>query len=213
MIDVTVAMHHDMVVWPGDPPFSEAFISAIAEGAQATVRQITLSTHTGTHLDAPSHFLGEGSGVDRVPLSQLIGAATVIDTGVVGCITQSDLKHLIPGPEIPSRILFKTGNSHRRIIDEPQFREDFVALDASAAAWLTERHVTTVGIDYYSIEPFHNPGNPVHQVLLQHGVAILEGLRLIDVEPGPYRLVALPLKLRGMDGSPLRVVLENLSEE
>ena len=213
MIDVTVAMHCDMVVWPGDPPFSEAFITAIAEGAQTTVRQITLSTHSGTHLDAPSHFLGAGVGVDGVPLSHLIGRVTVVETGSLDRITHSDLKRLIPGPEIPSRILFKTRNSQRRIIDEPQFTEDFVALDASAAAWLTHHHVTTVGIDYYSIEPVHNPGNPVHHVLLEHGIAVIEGLRLIDVEPGPYRLVALPLKLRGMDGSPMRVVLENFSEE
>lgn len=213
MIDVTVAMHHDMVVWPGDPPFSEVFISAIAEGGQATVRQITLSTHTGTHLDAPSHFLGEGSGVDAVPLTHLIGAVTVIDTGSLNGITHNDLKQLIPGKEVPSRILFKTQNSHRKIIDELEFHEDFVALDASAAHWLTQHQVTTVGIDYYSIEPFHNPGNPVHQVLLQHGVAILEGIRLIDVEPGRYRLVALPLNLQGLDGSPMRVILENWSEE
>lgn len=205
-------MHSNMVVWPGDPPFSEEFLSAMAAGAHATVRRLSLSTHTGTHLDAPCHFVPGGEGVDAVPLSYLIGPITVIDTGGVDSITADDLQRLMPS-EVPQRIFLKTRNSHRRVIDQPIFVEDFVALDASAALWLTQQNVCTVGIDYYSIEPFHHPENPVHHILLENHVAVIEGVRLIGVDPGVYRLMALPLKLAGMDGSPMRVILENLSKE
>ncbi len=212
MIDVTVAMHRNMVVWPGDPPFSEEFISDLAEGAHAAVRRLSFSTHTGTHLDAPSHFIHEGGGVDSVPLSSLMGPVTVIDTGNVESITGKDLERWMP-QAVPSRILFKTRNSDRQIIDQPIFIEDFVALEESAAHWLIEHHVTTVGIDYFSIEPFHNPGYPVHHILLKNATAVIEGLRLIGVEPGVYRLVALPLRVQGLDGSPMRVILENFVKE
>lgn len=205
-------MHRGMVVWPGDPPFSDELWNDLGEGFEATMRRLSLSTHTGTHLDAPSHVIAEGGGVDSVPLSYLVGPVAVVDTGHVRCITQEDLERLLPD-EVPPRILFKTRNSHRRLIDEPCFIEDFVALDPSAAQWLVNHGIKVVGIDYYSVDVFHSSGYPAHCILLQSGVAVIEAVRLVDVKPGVYRLIALPLKLLGMDGSPLRVILENLEKD
>jgi len=164
---------------------------------------ITMSSHTGTHLDAPSHFLANGTTTDRLDLTSLIGPCVVLNlTDCVDIITRVDLeKYDITQGSI---ILAKTKNSARSANDP--FDYNFIALSADAAALLVEKKVKAFGIDYLGIER-GVPGHPTHNTLLANNVCIIEGLRLGHVTPGAYTLCCLPLLLQGLDGAPARAVL------
>jgi arylformamidase len=171
------------------------------------VSHLSLGAHTGTHIDAPVHFLEEGGGIDALAPEALVGPAVVAGLeGVQGTIGPGDLEAAISGET--ERLLLKTRNSGWSAADT-SFREDFVALDPSAAEWCLAHGVRLVGIDYLSIEPFGSGrrGHPVHRLLLGAGVVIVEGLDLAGVEPGSYVVAALPLVVPGSDGAPARVVL------
>ena len=158
-----------------------------------------MSTHSGTHIDAPSHYLKNNESVDRIPLAALIGPCRVIDlSGVPGEVSEDDLKDRIEGVR---RILLKTGCNFFG-----QFDPDYVGLSVSAATTISARGIIAVGIDSPSIEKFHGTGE-VHRELLGKGIVVIEYLDLSRVPEGDYQMVALPLRLRGLDGSPARVVL------
>jgi arylformamidase len=159
--------------------------------------------HTGTHVDAPVHFLADGAGVDALPLDQLLGEARVVDVGEASSIGAAELRTI--DPRAGERLLFKTRNSARGWKTD-RFLPDFVYLSREGAALLAERRVRTVGIDYLSIAGMHE-GVPTHRALLEQGICIIEGLDLSPVEPGSYELVCLPLRLAGADGAPARVLL------
>jgi arylformamidase len=206
--DVTAPLREGMPVWPGDPPFTRRERSSIARGDEDTVSELALGAHTGTHVDAPSHFVAGGATVGGLDLAVLIGECIVLDmTSSEGTIGAGDLEGagLPPGA---TRLLAKTRNSGWSR-ETAGFREGFVALDETAAAWCVERGVRLLGIDYLSIEPFgeSRTGHPVHRTLLEAGVVILEGLELASVEPGEYRMIALPLSIPDAEGAPARVVL------
>ncbi len=198
-----------VLVWPGMPTFPGEQgprvkpDKEIVEGEPASVSILSLGTHTGTHVDPPSHFLTCGPTVEAVPLEALVGRAVVVALETVDKITAQDLDEANL-PEGAERILFKTRNS--RLWDLPGFQTSFVGLSVDAALWLVERRVRLVGIDYLSIEPFHGSGD-THRTLLGGGAMILEGLDLRGVEPGEYILLCLPLKLDGGDGGPARAIL------
>ena len=171
-------------------------------GTPYTISQFTCGTHSGTHVDAPYHFTEQGKKIDQVSLSDLIGEALVVqvdaDRITADVLRDIDLTRY-------RRILFKTRNSE--LLREEAFHEEFVSLELAAAEMLVERGVRVVGLDYLSIEAYESADHPVHKLLLEHDVVILEGLDLSAVGPGTYLLVALPLKLQGADGAPARVVL------
>jgi arylformamidase len=194
-----------MVLWPGDPPFDAVRVSSTEVGDDATVHAIRLSTHAGTHLDAPSHFWTHGMGVDQIPLDQCIGPVDVVDINHRAVITADDLARQVPTNFAP-RLLLRTRNSRLRLLDQPAFDSSYTAIDLSAAQWLVDHKIRTVGIDYYSIEPYATD-YAVHRLLLDRGLAILEGVRLSEVTPGPYLMLAMPLRLTGLDGSPVRLLL------
>ena len=164
---------------------------------------ITIGSHSGTHIDAPAHFLQNGKSLEEINPLLCVGPARVIDmTHIEGCITAADLQHITLEPRII--VLFKTKNSARRA-DEP-FDHDFVYVDASAAQRLAELHVQAVGVDYLGIEraqPLHD----THCILLQHEIAVIEGLRLSHVPAGEYFIWCLPLNIPGIDGVPARAML------
>lgn len=197
MIDVSVPIRPGMVVWEGDPAVSLEPAASLERGDPANLTRLELGSHTGTHVDAPLHFLPGGEGVDRLPLDALIGPALVVDlTGVEQDVRAADLDF----PAGTERLLLKTPNS--RLWERGEFVAEHVTIAPDAASLLVERGVRLVGIDYLSV------GSPeTHRILLGAGVVPLEGLDLREVEPGPYRLVALPLRLEGVDGAPARVVL------
>jgi arylformamidase len=192
-----------MVVYEGDPGVEIAPRLEIARGDTANVSLLSMGSHTGTHVDAPAHFIEGGATVEALPLDSLIGPALVAEVGCERLIGRCDLEPLPLDGQ--SRLLLKTRNS--ALWAAGDFSRDFVALDLEGARYLTERGLRLIGIDYLSIEAFHSPGHPVHRHFLGAGVVILEGLDLGRVAPGVYELVCLPLPVRGIDGAPCRAVL------
>ena len=202
-IDVSVPVRAGMLHWPDDPPIDLVRLTSVAQGDPATVSRLSLGVHSGTHVDAPAHFLADGAGVDAIPLEHLVGEARVVAVGDGPSITEAQLRVVDPRPG--ERLLFKTRNS-ARCWRADRFVSDFVYLSLEGAALLAERRVRTVGIDYLSIAGM-SEGVPTHRTLLKQGITIIEGLDLLHVEPGRYELICLPLRLAGADGAPARVVL------
>lgn len=198
-------LHTGMVHWPGDPEPSFTRISEIDGGAEANVTFCRLGAHTGTHMDAPCHFLGGEASIETFPLEIGIGLARVIamapDCAVID-------RRQLEGHEIQAgeRLLFKTRNSRKRW-DNIEFERDYVALNASAAEYLASVGVALVGVDYLSVGMFEADGAETHRRLLGAGVWVVEGLNLSQIEEGRYELVCLPLPIAGSDGSPARVVV------
>jgi arylformamidase len=203
--DITIPINPYMPVWPDDPGVEINRVSKIEEGANANVSHLSLSAHTGTHVDAPYHFIPEGASLDRVPLDSFIGEADVMEIPNVDLITAVDV-HNANLPLDARRVLFKTRNSDIWARGENRFKEDFVALSPDAAQTLVDRDICLVGIDYLSVAPFKQ-SRPTHQILLAAGVVILEGINLTNIPPGRYFLYCLPLKLEGVDGAPARAIL------
>jgi arylformamidase len=199
--DVSVSMVPDMTVWPGDGTVSMRATTRVAEGAPSNVSEVTFSTHTGTHVDAPWHFIDDGKRLDGVDPAVFFGEARVYGFSELAVIGAEDFGE----DPLPERILIKTRASHWSY--EEAFREDFTALDPTAAQRLVDEGVKLVGIDYLSIEPFDQADCPTHHILLGNEVFIVEGLRLADVVPGTYPFTVLPLPLVGVDGAPARAFL------
>lgn len=197
-IDVSIPMMEGMTVWPGDPPFTFEKASRIADGDSTNVSLIAMSTHTGTHVDAPWHFEDHGKRLHEVDSQVFFGGARLIDVGNVDLVTAS---HLGDAP-LPPRILIKTRNS-RRAAAVP-FDTGYVALAEDAAQRLVDEGVRLVGVDYLSVAPFKQPGQGTHHILLQSDVFIVEGLRLETIPPGEVEFVVLPLPLHEADGAPCR---------
>jgi arylformamidase len=203
-IDVTVPIDAGMAIFPGDPPVRIDLAQAISKGASCNVTRLDMGAHTGTHIDAPVHFIEGASGADAVPLEALIGPAWVVDgTHLDGEIDERAL-HALDIPDGQTRILFKTRNS--ALWERPRFSDDFIGLTDGAARALVGRGIALVGADYLSIAP-HGKAAPTHHAFLKAGVVILEGLDLRGVEPGPHDLVCLPLRIVGCDGAPARALL------
>jgi arylformamidase len=207
-IDVSVPIRTGMVHYPGNPEVRLEFVKHLERGDPATVSKLTLGVHTGTHLDAPVHFIRDASGVDRLPLEALIGVARVIDVPDVEAVTAQHLVlHAIGAGE---RILLRTRNSIR-CWNTDEFIADYSYLSADAATLLAQRQVRTIGIDYLSIGG-GDSGIEVHHILLDAGIVILEGLDLSKISPGWHDLICLPLRLSGCDGSPARALLRPQAE-
>lgn len=196
--DLTIPMHNGMTVWPGDTPFSMDPEARIADGGEVNVSKLTLTTHTGTHVDAPWHFEDDGKKLDELPTDVFFGEASVVEAMNVDVVSAADLG---PSP-LPSRLLVKTRNS--AIPVNAPFQEDFVALDSSAAQRCVDEGVRLVGVDYLSVEPFNQPTESTHHILLQDNVLIVEGLLLHKLTPGRCQFVVLPLNLTASDGAPCR---------
>jgi arylformamidase len=196
-----------MVHWPGDPPFHIERIHDQLKGDIATVSRLTMGVHTGTHMDAPLHFLKDGVSVDQHPLEAVIGPARVIQIQDRVSIRRAELeKHEI---EARGRVLFKTANSDH-LWGKDEFDEDFIFIAQDAAEYLAERGVRTVGVDYLSVGGFRQDAVETHETLLGAGIWIVEGLDLSGIEPGLYEMICLPLKLIDAEGAPARAVLRSM---
>lgn len=210
--DISVPVSPGIPIWPGDPSivlepfFTHSDTSDTTDAYSTQISRMASSVHLGTHIDAPLHYVPGGASIEQVPLDVLIGPALVVDVPGVDTITPAELDAL-EVPEGVTRLLFKTRNSQLWHQPEHEFVTDYVALTSEAAAWLVQRDIRLVGIDYLSVEPFHASQPRTHWELLSAGVVIVEGLNLCEVEPGDYTLVCLPIKLVGSDGAPARAVL------
>jgi arylformamidase len=203
LLDVSVAVRPRMPIYDGNPGVAIELVQSLENGDPANVSRVELGAHTGTHVDAPRHFLTDGAGADQLPLEPFIGPSVVLDaTAATGVIDG----HFIDGLDLlqgTERVLLKTRNS--RLWGRDRFTKDFVRLDGSGAAALVRNGIRLVGIDYLSVGD-----REAHLELLGQGVSIVEGLNLSEVEPGSYFVVCLPLKLDGCDGAPARVILWSL---
>jgi arylformamidase len=194
IFDVSVPFRTGMVTYPGDPEVLLERVKSIAEGASANLTRVDMGAHSGTHVDAPVHFLEGAAGAESLPLDLLLGPCVVVE---VAGLAESDAAQ---APEGAVRVLFKTPNSELWARDE--FPEEFARLDGAGASLLVERGVKVVGVDYLSVGD-----HEAHRTLLGAGVVPIEGLDLRGIEPGEYFLVCAPLKLVGSDGAPARVFL------
>ena len=203
-IDISVPIYPGMVHWPDNPAVRIERIQDLSRGDAANVSRLELGAHTGTHMDAPRHFLAEGAGLDELPLEATIGPARVIPIAHPQAILPEELSaHRLRAGE---RVLFRTRNSGR-CWKNNEFVEDFVYISAAAARFLVQRKVRTVGIDYLSVGGYVHDGVETHQILLGAGIWLIEGLNLAAVKPGAYELICLPLRVVGADGAPARAVL------
>jgi arylformamidase len=208
LIDISLPITSRLPRWPGDPPIQmETFLDFPDDGVRAS--SLSFSLHTGTHIDAPLHHLPDGGDVDGLDLASLIGPVAVIDVGDVERVTAGVLgDHL--GAEAPDRLLVKTLNS-AGWSSATEFNPDFVAFTRDAAEWIVERGIRLVGVDYLSVQSFHDPDPDVHVILLEEGVVILEGLDLSRVDVAlRHELLCLPLRIRGAEGGPCRAVLREI---
>lgn len=204
--DISLPVAPGLPVWPGDPPIVLERYKAISEGDGVNISLLSCGVHTGTHIDAPSHFIEGGLSVERLPLEVLIGQAQVVELLDVPAITPEGLEAL-KLPDGTERLLLKTSNSALWAESYHRFYPDFVALTPEAARWLVQKRIRLVGIDYLSVQRFADPEPLTHRLLLGAGVVVVEGLNLRGVPPGSYRLICLPLPLVGSDGAPARAVL------
>jgi arylformamidase len=203
-IDISVTLSSGMVRWPSDPPAAIRRVQDLEAGAPANLTHMDMCAHTGTHVDAPLHFVRGGQGIDEMPLDVGIGPCRVVEVLDRDSVGADDLRPFDPRPG--ERLLIKTRNSRGRWEREP-FDPRFVHLRGSAAEFLAGRGIRTLGIDYLSVGGYEVDGVETHLALLQAGVWIIEGLNLGAVSPGEYELVCLPLRLFGADGAPARAVL------
>jgi len=210
MYDLTLPISEDLPVWPGDPALELSLASDLNKGDEANVTYLKMSTHTGTHIDAPQHFIPEGRAIDQIPLEWLMSPCRVLDLlHLKTCIDRPDLDKLdLNGI---TRILFKTQNSIKERHRRRPFQREYLALTPEAASYLNDAGMQVIGMDALSIDVYENTKHPVHHLLLQNNVIIIERLDLSQVPAGDYELIALPIKLKGADGAPARVVLRDLS--
>ena len=210
--DVSVPLSAATPTYPGDPGIEIKQWLGLANGDVANVSLINFGLHSGTHVDAPAHFIEGGAKVDSLSLESLLGEAEVVEVpDHVGVIDESFVAaNCVSGSQ---RVLFKTRNSAFWGDPAGGFHEDYVAIDPTAARWLVESGIKLVGIDYLSVEKFKSETFQTHHTFLSNGVVIIESLDLRAVPSGRYELICLPLKIAGGsgDGAPARVILRTLN--
>jgi arylformamidase len=210
-IDISVDLCADLPLWTGSPGMKLTWLQTIDEQNPANVSSLTMEVHTGTHIDAPLHFVKDGKSIEQIDLNHLIGEVLVIDLPKITKITQKDLENTAIPPNT-KRLLIKTDNS--LLWQNPQhiFQKDFVALTSDAAQWIVAQGIQLVGIDYLSIQLYDD--TPLtHQILLNANIVIVETLNLSQVTAGKYELICLPIKIKGAEAAPARVILKQKNDE
>jgi len=208
-IDVSIPVTDGMVHWAGDPAVKINYFASIEGGAPCNVSLLTMSAHTGTHMDGPRHFIKDGRGLEDLPLDAVMGPCRVLELQSKGAVTVEDLKpHNLQRGE---RILLKTDNSTKSWAMQPKFDKDFIYISKEAAKYIADTGVRTIGVDYLSVGGFYKDGVETHHALLGPEVWIIEGLDLSKIKPGNYDLICLPIKVSNKaDGAPARALLRAL---
>jgi arylformamidase len=204
LYDISPTVRPETPVWPGDTPFQARLAWSIAEGASVNVTAITTTPHLGAHADAPFHTEPRGDGIAEMPLERYLGPCRLVRVPAAPLVEPRHLESIDLAS--PARLLLRSDS----VRDRRSFPERFTALSPEVAALLVERGVLLVGMDTPSVDPFDSKELPAHHALAHGGVAILEGLLLDGVPEGVYELIALPLKLAGLDASPIRAVLRTM---
>ncbi|RJG06501.1 arylformamidase [Noviherbaspirillum cavernae] len=204
--DITPLITHAMPMWPGDTRFTAEATWQIADGCPVSVSRITLSTHTGAHCDAPSHYEPCGISIDAVALDAYIGPCRVVHCIGAGIVEPRHVAHALDN--VPPRILLRTYAT----APQADWDADFAGVAAETIALLAAHGITLIGIDTPSLDPQESKTMDAHHAVHAHGMAILEGIVLDAVPEGDYELIALPLKLGSMDASPVRAILRPLKD-
>ncbi|MEM6531215.1 MAG: cyclase family protein [Myxococcota bacterium] len=201
LIDISPVLSPSTAVFPGDVSFERTVVMDVERGDHLTLSSVRSTVHIGAHVDAPNHYARGGRGIDEQPLDLYVGPAEVIHIPAAGRrLGPED----ISGEISAARVLFRTDS----FPDPNHWNDDFASLSPELVHWLSERGVKLVGIDTPSVDPSTSKGLESHAAIAERDMAILEGIVLGHVEPGLYRLYALPLRIQGADASPVRAVLE-----
>lgn len=206
LIDISPVVDATIAVWPGDTPYVRTVNLDMNAGANLTLSDIRTSVHVGAHTDAPSHYTADGPDIASRALHYYVGPCMVLH------VADARGRRIVPkdleGKRImATRVLLRTGT----FPDPRAFNEDFASLSPELVDWLHSLGVITIGIDTPSVDPFADKVLEAHQALARHDMANLEGLVLDEVPEGRYELIALPLRLAGADGSPVRAVLRTIA--
>jgi arylformamidase len=205
-IDISVELSEHLPTWPGGYGVNISHLHKIGENSDANVSRLDIDVHSGTHIDAPLHFVEDGKTTTDIPLERLCGSVIVLK--IDDQIERIDAKVLesYPIPTSCKKILLRTRNTSNQLWQKKAFDRQYVAITADAAQWLVDHQIELIGIDYCSIQKFDDPVD-THQILLRNEVIILEGLDLSNVKQGEYHLLCFPIKVQGIEGVPVRAVL------
>ena len=215
--DVTYPIFENMTGWPGQPRTQLETLSCMHCGDSARVSVLHMSVHSGSHMDAPSHFLAEGVDISRSPVEVGLGPVRIAALAPAAEVTPDDLRDYEARTrplEAGERLILRTPNSDKGLWLQQKFDVDYHAIGPAAADYIARRKLALIGVDYLSVGPFHE-GNPqTHRILLGANVCIIEGVDLRRVEEGDYEMICLPLRIVGADASPIRILLrESVSTE
>jgi arylformamidase len=205
--DISQTLSQAVPTWPGDTAFQATSVWEIGPGCPVNVAKVTLSTHTGSHADAPLHYDPAGAAIADIPLDAYVGPARVVDLRGKGPVVTAEVLER-PLADTPPRVLLRTFEA----FPHDRWPAAFVTIDPSAVRLMAERGVILVGTDAPSVDPEASKSLDAHNAVREAGLLILEGLVLDGVAPGDYELIALPLKLAGLDASPVRAVLRELQQ-
>ena len=203
-IDISMPLTADLPIWPSSPGLTICRLASIQHGDEANVSALSMDVHSGTHVDAPRHFVADGRELEEMGLTPFVGTAEVVDVSHAEVIDADVLGAVVP--EAAQRILLRTRNSRIEGFRRGGFRPDYAALTPGGAAWLADRGTLLVGIDYLSVQLYDDPPD-AHTALLGADVCLLEGLVLNHVSAGRYLLACLPLRLDGVEAAPARAIL------
>jgi len=206
IIDISIPLRNDLPTWPDGYGLHISTLSSIGDKSEANVSRLDMDVHCGTHIDAPLHFIKNGTTTNEIPFNKLIGEVLIVEfENSKDIITSEDLNSEIKNKSV-KKILLKTSNSLNDLWNKNEFDKDFCAISADAAQWLVDNQIDLIGIDYCSIQKFYD-SSITHKIILQNNIVILEGLDLRNVEPGLYNLICLPLSIEGIEGIPARAIL------
>lgn len=208
IIDISLPVSSDMPVWPGSTGIKLTKAMSIENGDSANASTLECDVHTGTHVDAPCHFLQDAECTESLSLEKMVGPVYVADMKEATSIGSKELD-AIKLPSGTKRILFRTRNSLLWKEGVKEFRKNYVALTADASRWIVDSGIELVGVDYLSVQRYQDD-SATHHILLEAGIVIVEGLNLWEVQEGSYELICLPIRLVGSDGAPARVVLRQI---
>lgn len=203
--DISIILGEQNITYPGDRPFVREATGPIPGIKVTEESNLALSSHSGTHLDAPAHFVPGGKHLDDFPLDSFVLPAHVVEVFDPEAVRAEDLEDVVVQPG--DAILFRTGNSHSGRVVSGEFSDRYVYISADAAQWCVDRQLTLVGLDYISVDRYGDADTPAHLILLGAGILALETVNLTEVRPGRYTLICFPLRIKGAEGSPVRAVL------